>query len=218
MMVAVAVPSRGLVYSKTMQSVIDGMQALSKVGIASLYVSSHDLPIPDSHNYCVETALQNPAVDKVLFIEEDMFVYPDAFVSLCTSESDMTTLQYNDKNGSPHGIIHYNEAGEVLWSGLGATVVKRPVFEALGVPYFRTDVRYKIVKKKIIDGKAITEYEEQEARSQWGYGGLDVDFFTRARQKGFSVKVLPEYKAHHFALVALGPEADNNGCHIIRQV
>lgn len=217
-MVAICTPSRGLVFSRTMQSVIEGMQALAKVGIASKFFTSHDLKIPDGHNYCVETALQDKAVDKIFFVEEDMYIYPDAFVALVTADNDISTLQYNDKNGSPHGIIHYNEAQEVLWSGLGATVIKRAVFESLGVPYFRSDVRYKITKKRIIDGKAITEYEEQEARSEWGYGGLDVDFFTRARKNGFTIKVLPEFKAHHFALVQLGKETNNDGCHIIRQV
>lgn len=218
MMVAICTPSRGLIYSKTVESVVNGMRELAKNGIASEYFSSHDLPIPQSHNYCVETALQNPSIDKIFFVEEDMYIFPDAFLALATSDADITTLQYNDKNGSPFGIIHYNEAGEVLWSGLGATVIKRAVFEALGTPYFRTDVRYKIIKKQIIDGKSITQYEELEQRSQWGYGGLDVDFFTRARNKGFKISVLPAFKAHHFALVKLGPETDNNGCHLIRQV
>lgn len=218
MMIGICVPSRGLIYSKTVESIISGMQALAKVGIASQYFASHDLPIPDCHNYCVETAFQNPAISKIFFIEEDMYIFPEAFVALATSDADITTLQYNDKNGSPHGIIHYNEAGEVLWSGLGATIIKRGVFEALGQPYFRTDTIYKVVKKRIENGKAITEHQATDIKGSYAYGGLDVDFYTRARHQGFKIAVLDNYKAHHFDLVQLGDKQTNNGCHVIRQV
>src|SRR3990167_3513561 len=90
-MIGICLPSRGLVFSRTMQSVIDGMQALNKLGIATLFHSSHDLPIPDSHNYVVEQALQNTAVRKIFLMEEDNFLFPDAFVELATSDYDVVT-------------------------------------------------------------------------------------------------------------------------------
>lgn len=232
MMVGICLPSRGLVYSKTMQGVINGMQALNKIGIATQYFSSHDLPIPDAHNFCVEQALQNPSIDRILMIEEDNFMFEDAFVAVATQDSDMATLQYNDKNGSPHGIIHYNNAGEILWGGVGATMIKRHVFETLGKPYFRIDTRYRIIKKHMAEGKMVVDYEEIEKRQKWDektndfitiadpykYGGLDVDFYTRARKAGFKIATLSNFRAHHFDLVKLGQLHTNNGCHEIRQV
>lgn len=208
------------------------MQALNKVGIATIYITTHDLPIPQSHNYCVETALQNSSIQKIFFIEEDNFLFPDAFVAVATSEYDITALQYNDKNGSPHGIIHYDGSGEILWCGLGATCIKREVFETLGAPYFRTDTRYKIKKKYVEEGKTITDFEPIEPRQEWSdienrmievkdeykYGGLDVDFYTRARKQGYSIQTLPAFKAHHFQLVELGKPHTNQGVHTIRQV
>lgn len=232
MMVALCVPSRGLIYSKTVESVINGMQALNGVGIATKYFSTHELPIPDSHHICVEKALADPNIDTLIFIEEDMYVFPEAMIALATSEADVTTLQYNDKNGSPHGIIHYNEKQEVMWAGLGATAIKRRVFEALGAPYFRTDHLYKSIRKASPNGPVVSEFEEIEPRQVWDeeqskvvekrdeyrYGGLDVDFYTRARWKGFKIIVLPEYKAHHFELVQLGEKHTNKGVHEIKQV
>lgn len=218
MMVAICVPSRGLIFSRTTEDVIRGMQALNKLGVATKYVTSHNLPIPDCHNYCVETALQDPAVDTILFVEEDMGIPEDTFVALATSTEPFVTVQYNDKNGSPHGIIHYNEAGEILWSGLGATAIKRSVFEAVGTPYFRTDTRYKIIKSQDVDGKLITEYEELETKSEYQYGGLDVDLCTRVRKLGIRIVELPNYRAHHFQLIQMGEPYVNNGCHEIRTV
>lgn len=231
-MIGICLPSRGLVFSKTMESVIKGMRELSKLGIATDIFMSHDLPIPLSHNFCVEQALQNPAIKKILFIEEDNFMFNDAFIALATSDYDIATLNYNDKNGFPKGIVHYNEAGEVLWCGLGATIIKREVFEKLGSPYFRIDTRYKVVKKHMQDGKIITEHEEieprtvynettgkvEEVKDPWKYGGLDVDFYTRVRRIGYRITVLPNYKAHHFQLIKLGEQYTNNGIHEIRQV
>lgn len=232
MLTAICIPSRGLIFSRCVQSAIEGMQALNAVGIATIYCYTHDLPIPDSHNACVEKALSNPAVDKIFFLEEDMYVDPQTFVALATADFDVTTVQYNDRNGSPHGIIHFNELGEVMWSGLGATVVKRSVFEALGVPYFRTDHRYKNTRKATSNGPVVTDFEEIEPRTIYNeetkqvepvldkyiYGGLDVDFYTRVRRLGLAIGYLKEYKAHQFVLIALGEVQNNNGCHVINQV
>lgn len=232
-MIAICVPSRGLIFSRTVECVIKGMQALGKLGIESDYFTSHDLPIPDSHISCVEQVLANSKVDKILFIEEDNVLFLDAFMALATSEKPITLLQYNDKNGSPHGIIHYNNVGEILWGGLGAVCIKREVFEKIGKPYFRIDHRYKIVKKQTAeDGRLIVDYEEIEPIDVWdskqnkfvkrmdpyAYGGLDIDFYTRARKIGYSIAVLPEYKAHHLQLIQLGEAYTNQGVHVIRQV
>lgn len=231
-MIALCVPSRGLVFSRCMQSAIEGMQALNAVGIATIFCYTHDLPIPESHIACVEKALSNPAVDKIFFLEEDMYVDPQTFVALATSEHDIATVNYNDRNGSVNGIIHYNEAREILWCGLGATVIRRKVFEDIGRPYFRTDHRYKSIKKATPAGPAVTEHEEIEPRTIFNeetkkaeivrdsyiYGGLDVDFYHRAREKGYKITCLPEYRAHQFVLVKLGEAYNNNGCHVIQQV
>lgn len=231
-MIAICVPSRGLIFSRTVQCVIEGMQALNKVGIATSYHTCHDLPIPDSHNFCVEQALQNQAVQKIFFIEEDNYVFPDAFVALATSDYDIATVQYNDKNGSAFGIIHYNEAQEIIWCGLGATVIKREVFEKIGKPHFRIDTRYKIIKKYKDGNKLVSDYEEIEAREVWDdekkkfvekrdpyvYGGLDVDFYTRARKLGYRINALQDFRGHHFKLVKLGEPYTNQGVHDIQQV
>lgn len=231
-MIGICLPSRGLIFSRTMQSVIKGMQELSKHGIASDYFPCHDLPIPSSHNFCVEQALQNSLINKIFLIEEDMYIPSDDFLALATSDYDIIMLQYNDKNGSPHGIIHYDHNGEVLWGGLGAVCIKKEVFESIGKPYFRTDHRYRIIKKKTeFDGKLVVEYEEMTPRQVWNekenkfdevndeykYGGLDIDFYTRARKKGYKIVVL-HGKAQHFELVALGQRYTNDGVHEIRTV
>lgn len=197
--------------------IVEGILALSKEGIEVQYFTSHNLPIPDSHNDCVTRALEAGA-EKIFLIEEDMYMFPDAMIALVKSDFDIATLQYNDKNGSPFGIIHKNEAGEVIWTGVGAVVIKREVFEKVGEPYFRTHPRYGVKKKHNKNGVYVSEYYELDAPEPYSYGGLDINFYTRARKEGYEINVLPEYKAHHFDLVALGDKFTNQGIHTIKQV
>ena len=231
-MLGVCLPSRGLVFSRTMQCVIEGMQALSSVGIASKYFTSHNLPIPQCHIFCVESALSNPAINKILIVEEDMYADPDTFVAVATSDHPITVVNYNDRNGMSHGIMHIDENGKILWSGLGFIAIKREVFNGIGKPYFRIDHRYKNKKRHTVDGKSVTEFEEIEPRRKYNektlqfeeikdpyiYGGLDVDFYTRAKSAGFEAICLENYKASQFELVSLGEKYNNNGCHTIKQV
>jgi len=218
-MIAICVPSRGLIFTRTMDSVIQGMQALNKIGIATKFFTTWDLPIPDGHNATVELALQDPAVQKVIFIEEDMYISPEAFTLLATCDHQMATYQYNDKNGRPHGIIEFDEEGEVVWCGLGATMITRQLFEKVGKPYFNTKRRWKITRE--LDpkkGKFVRSYEPLPHEAIDQYGGLDVDFCFRVRKLGERIVCLKEHKAAHFQLLALGEPHRNNGCHEIRTV
>jgi hypothetical protein len=229
-MIGICLPSRGLVFSKTIESVFEGIGALKSINLDSEVFMSHDKPIPDCHNFVVSGALKNKDIDTILLMEEDNFLFPQAFVELIQSPFDVTTVQYNDKNGSPHGIIHYNEAGEIIWGGLGSTAVKRKVFESLGEPYFRTDHLYRNIKKKNVNGRLVTDYEEIDATTKWNgkefvehrdkykYGGLDIDFYTRVRKNGFTIGKLENHRGHHFELIKLGEKYTNNGFHEIRQV
>jgi len=230
--IGICLPSRGLIYSKVAEGVFNGIEELHQEGHSTSVFVSNDLPIPDAHNSCAKRALEAHC-DRLLFVEEDNYIGEAEFVELATSENDISTLQYNDKNGSPHGIIHYKEKLEILWCGLGATCIKREVFEKLGEPYFRTDTRYKIVKKHIREDKSIvTEYEEieprqvynpdtlkfEEKRDPYVYGGLDVDFFTRARHAGFRIEKIPDMKSIHLKVVKMGEPYVNNGVHQITSV
>lgn len=231
-MIGICIPSRGLIYSKVIEGVFNGIEELERIGLKSRVFISNDLPIPDAHNSCVERALET-GCDRIIFVEEDNYIGVTEFEALATTTADIATLQYNDKNGSPHGIIHYNEASEILWCGLGATSIRREVFEAIERPYFRTTVRYKIIKKRLSDDKRlITEYEKIEPHQIWNpnthkfedklepytYGGLDVDFFTRARHAGFKIKKIPDMKSIHLKVVEYGKPYTNQGIHTITSV
>ena len=73
--------------------------------------------------------------------------------------------------------------------------------------------------KKEQTEKTIEETKKvEEVRDPYKYGGLDVDFYTRARKLGYKINCLPNYTAYQFELIQLGEKYDNNGLHVIRQV
>jgi len=215
-----------------MQSVIEGMQALNSLGVATKYFASHNLPIPDCHNFVVEAAMADKSVSKIMIVEEDMYADSQTFVAVATADNPITIVNYNDRNGMTHGIMHVNEEGEILWSGLGLIAIKREVFETLGRPYFRTDHRYKNKKRYVANGKSVTDFEAIEPREIYNeetkqidkvldpyvYGGLDVDFYTRIRKAGYKPVCLENYRASQFELITLGEKYNNNGVHSIKQV
>ena len=216
MNIGIITPSRGLIHSRTMESITEGIYALQD-RFNFRFFTTHDKPIPEAQNDCLTRAFEWGA-QVILSIEEDNVLDVQAFEALLTCTEPIAILQYNDRNGSPHGIIHKNEAGEIMWSGIGALKVDRQVFETIGKPYFRTDVRYSIKRKPQGDGTVITHFEEVSSRGPHQYGGLDVDFYTRARAKGYRVYQIQGHIAHHMKLNKLGETFVNNGCHDITTV
>lgn len=212
---AVITPSRGLIHSRTVESIFNGIQSLPEYEWS--FFTTHDKPIPDAQNDCMKRAVAWGA-RVIVSIEEDNVLDTQAFKALVQNDYPIAILQYSDRNGSPHGIIHKNEAGEIMWSGIGALKVKMEVFEAIGHPYFRTDVRYAIKKKPLGENTVITRFEEIDHKSPQQYGGLDVDFYTRARNKGYTVTQVMGHIAHHMKLVKLGDNFTNNGYHDIQVV
>jgi hypothetical protein len=212
MKIAICVPSRGLIFSKTTECISDGIIALTKLGHEVKYFATHDLPIPDCHNECTIKAYEWRA-DRILYVEEDMYIPTDAFISLCITSEHMATLNYNDKNGRPHGIIEFNRNNEVVWCGLGATSVSRELLEKIDKPYFCTTRRW----QRLTGPKGIY-YEKVMFESPYQYGGQDVDFCMRVVKLGYKIKCLTECTARHLQLLELGKPHINQGMHSIREV
>lgn len=212
MKIAILVPSRGLVFSRTTETIANAILTLTKAGHEVKYFCSHDQPIPDGHNVCVDQALEWGA-DRFLFIEEDMVISPDAILSLCDSTNHMATLQYNDKNGRPRGIIEFSRNDEVVWCGLGATAVSKEVIQTVSKPVFCITRRWKRVP-----GPNGIGYERVGRESIYQYGGLDVDFCMRVRERGYKIVCIKEHTARHLQLISLGTPYENRGMHSIREV
>lgn len=192
--IAIILPTRGTVFAEVEDSITRNLKPFNY----TVY-RSWDLVIPDSENYLVDKALvKNP--DNLLFIEEDT-VLPDGGIErLISLNADIACIDYGVAGW---GCVTKNRRGDILWCGLGCTLVKPYVFDKLERPYFRSDIELRL------NDMAWVKSPPNK------YGGQDIYFCCQARQSGFKIKQVEGMEAKHLKLENLGTPELNRGLHTI---
>lgn len=196
-MIAIVLPTRNLVFTEV-EMAIEKMRKDYDIQV----FRSINLGIPDSHNALTEQALA-ASPTHIFYIEEDTVPPIRALHDLLAAKADVAFIDYAI-NGWACAAKHPD--GEILWCGLGCTLVKREVFERLQRPYFRTDKSLSL---------------NEDTYFQWidklnKYGGQDIWFFSQIREAGFKIQqVTGECK--HMKIDALGTAGVNNGRHVLSQ-
>lgn len=198
-MLGVILPSRGLIFAEVIDSVLKNLRGLDY----RLY-TSWNLTIPDCVNTLVEQALQEN-MTHFLFIEEDTVMPEHGFRNLFRTDADIACIDYGVAGYSC--ITRDSNTNEILWCGLGSTLVKRKVFDTLEKPYFRSDVQL-----------LLNNYPKEEwiPASRDAYGGHDIYFCVKARKAGFQIVQVPG-ECKHLKLDSLGKPEINKGLHVISQ-
>lgn len=187
--VAIGIPSRGLIHSRTIESVIKNAEDKTVV-----WLFSHGLAIPDCFNKLVDDFLKTNATH-LWIVEEDMAI-PDNLLEKMLAEKDpIVTVDYPVVRSYP--TISKN--GKYTLGGTGCILIKRKVFETIGKPYFESIAR---------DASTLEPIEG----SVWG--GQDMDFYIKAQDKGFSVTVLKS-KVGQYYVDEMGVPQTNDGFHKI---
>ena len=200
-MIAVILATRGLVFTEVEQAIADNLKNYDyKV------FRSFTLPIPDCQNELVEQALkENPSY--LLFVEEDTVMPEYAFVNMVKANADIACIDYGVASWGC--VTRLKDTKEILWCGLGCTLIKREVFEVLEKPYFRIDKALRL-----------NDFPKEEVWTdippQKSYGGQDIWFCMQARKKGFRIEQI-EGECKHLKLEALGTAELNHGLHQIVQ-
>lgn len=196
--IGIIVPTRGLVFTKVEQA-IEGLR-----GQNTKVYRSRDLPIPDGHNELTKQALAD-GNEWLFYIEEDTVPPEGALEKLLAADSDIACIDYGVQGW---GCVTRNDLGEILWCGLGCTLVKRSVLEAMDYPYFRADMTLRL------NDWTWQQLPEEYVRTKQ-YGSLDIWFCYNARKLGFTITQVPG-ECEHLELVELGKRETNNGLHTIR--
>lgn len=198
MKIGVVLPTRGLVFTR----VEEALEDIRRDHDLKIY-RSHDLPIPDGHNLLVKQALED-GCDYIWMVEEDTVPVARSLESLLQVNSDIACIDYGV---SGWGCITRDAQDEILWCGLGCTLIKSSVFLSLDYPWFRVD---KTLSLNTWTWMSLPD----DYVAHKNYGTLDIWFCCQAREKGFKI-VQVEGECDHLKLDHLGEREANHGLHQI---
>lgn len=186
-------PSRGLVHTRTIQSLID-----NDLNLNNLITGSGDLP--HIQNELTREALKSYP-DVVIFIEDDMVLPPKTIARMEKVIGAIVAVEYPLDNGYSSVARHNSKP---IWCGLGCTMVKRRVLLEVGDPIFTTDHSYRIHTDPF-------RLEKIDVPNK--YGGHDINFCLRARELGYEIEVVPGVEVEHLRTDALNREQTNKGAY-----
>ncbi len=208
MKVGVILPSRGLVFSKTMESVIANLKGYD----FTLYMA-HNLPIPDCFNEPITRALKDK-VAVLWFVEEDMTFPMGTFKKMLDiftgNDKVAVTGVYADRRTGKN-LICSNEKGTVIYTGMGCLLVSADIVAKLDKPYVQRACFEKIKTKNGFDYKLV-----DGVKNEW-YGTQDVYFSYSLRKLGLRILTV-EAKIGHLQLIKRGVDEKNTGTHEIEEV
>jgi len=205
--VAVIIPSRGLMHSRTAEEIVKNTQ-----GVPHQKFFAHKLPIPECFEWPLRKALKDPEFTHIWFVEDDMMLPHNILREMLNAiTTDVLTCDYPAaKDG--RGVVFKAKDGQVVFGGLGCTLVKRKIFDKLEAPYFRTDVKWR--PANLGTSILLTAGEGEPKPDE--YGMQDVNFYMKLRQAGATFEVYPQILGQR-KLLALGQTGSNDGAHQIEQ-
>lgn len=211
--VAVCTPSRGLIHSRTVQSVLAALSVATESGVTCAgWFITHDLPIPDAHESLAEHAVYIGA-DALWFVEEDVVVPPYALTALIERQqatgAGVVFVDYPVGEHPTRSTLSYAPDGTntILYGGLGCTLITRDALTRIPRPWFDTSRLW------VYRQGALTAVDGMPYR----YGGQDVSFCVKAAAHGVTLAAVTDggATAGHARLRQMGAAGSNHGTHTI---
>lgn len=201
MKVGVIFPSRGLIFSRTADELLQNL-----VDVPHKIFFSHKRPIPECFNEPLERALKDKDITHIWIVEDDMVLPKNLMLGMLAEDKAVVTCDY-PVNKEGRGSI-FKIKNQIIFCGTGCLLVKREVFSELKRPIFRTDIRWKM--KNFGDFiKMSSEIVDEE-----GYGLHDINFCMALYERGIPIHEMP-VKLSQRKLISLGKAGSNNGAHNI---
>lgn len=202
MRLAVICPQRGITYTEVVASMF---RELNPVLYEPRVFMSHNIPVPRAFNELVKASLEYHP-DWILFWEEDV-VPPDGslkeiFSYAISHPAGAYFLEY-PLPGGWSSCVEHEITHELLYGGLGFTLVKASVFKEIPFPWFRADKAFRLNDNAWID----VPPEKQ-------YGLYDINFFCQMRKRGHMIERVAGI-CRHLKLEKLGTPQVNNGIHVV---
>lgn len=201
-MIAVVLPSRGLIFSQTADEILSNLK-----GINHKFFFSHRKPLPACFETPTIKALLDPDITHLWFVEEDMVIPPGTLQAMIDADANAITCDYPiTKDGK--GAVFYDAGGRVIFCGTGCLLVKKEVFDSLKTPYFTDKIRWMMYNY----GSSVKLVGLNN--DSGGYGLHDITFCIKLWKAGVIIKTLPAKLAQR-RLINLGKAGSNDGAHNI---
>lgn len=199
---AVILPSRGLMFSKTLEDLLRELK-----GFKYKIFWSHERSLPECFNIPTEEALADPEVFAVLFCEDDMILPEGILQEMFAKRYPVVALDYPFQQNGDATTLHDPE-GMAYWTGTGFMLVARQILENIPKPIWQT-------------GRTFDPFVDKDTLHFWPrklnktyYGLHDLNFGLTLYSAG--VPVMPmERTAGQHKLKNLGERNTNIGAHDI---
>ena len=202
---AVVLPSRGLMYSETLEELLDELE-----GYNYEIFWSHANPLPKCFNDPTERALADKDVFAVLYVEDDMIIPRGILGQMFAAKYPVVALDYPFQQQGDATVLH-DPKGYAYWSGTGFLLVAKQVLQQMEKPIWRTDTTF----DPFIDTDTIHFWPRK--LDKVFYGLHDLRFGLLLYSAGMPVYPMPT-TAGQRKLVKLGKAGTNNGAHEIMEL
>jgi hypothetical protein len=202
---AVIVPSRGLMFSETLEDLLRELD-----GFNCEIFWSHAKSLPQCFEDPTERALADPDVFAVLICEDDMKLPKGILKKMFAQNYPVVALDYPFQQDGDSTVLHDPE-GFAYWTGTGFILIARSILEGLEKPIWRTDRTF----DPFIDKDTIHFWPRKLTKVF--YGLHDLNFGMVLYSSGVPIMVMDETAGQH-KLVSLGEKGVNNGAHNIKEL
>jgi hypothetical protein len=202
---AVIVPSRGLMFSETLEELLRELEDFEY----EIYWA-HEKSLPDCFNEPTERALADPSNYALLFCEDDMIIPKGILKEMFEKNYPVVALDYPFQQNGDSTVLH-DPKGYAYWTGTGFMLVAAQVLKNMEKPIWRTDTTF----DPFVDKDTIHFWPRKLDKVY--YGLHDLRFGLLLYSAGLPILPL-ERTAGQRKLNALGLPHSNNGAHEIYEI
>ena len=199
-LIAVCIPTRGVVFTEVMQGVFDNL-----AGRKAVLLTTTGEGLPDCMNNLVERALAAGA-SHVWTVEEDTVPPEGVLDAMLAADVDFIACDY--PVGNSHTCFGFDDDG-LLWTGFGCTLITAGVFAKVARPWFECNMNMVVVHRDGLD------YFTPDNRTVNHRGGHDLSFCTKLKRAGIERHGLKGWECRHLKLRDWNAAPTNKACHAI---